>query len=121
MVSVKRPGPKEAEKHLKQAQRALERMKLREAARWYGQAVECDPRNVEALDGLGLALAMTGQVEEAVQAWERAARIHPNDPDLAYSLGSGYQQTGRLREAEDQFRLVLQQDPTSGQAAGRLH
>ena len=45
-----------------------------------------EPRHFNALQGLGLIMQELGQSDLALRAFEMAAAIHPNDPDLKQML-----------------------------------
>jgi Flp pilus assembly protein TadD len=48
----------------------------------FQKAVEADPRNVEALKGLGFLLDQLGRHAEAQALYRQAIQVAPNDPDL---------------------------------------
>lgn len=63
------------------------------AAKLYGpafadvmQALALEPRHFGAWQGLGVMLRETGQNELALDAFRRAAAIHPNRPEIRESL-----------------------------------
>lgn len=84
-----------------------------EALRAFKRAVELDPNYGEAHDHLGVAYANAGKWEDAIKAHKTALSI-PGYSDLEktyHNLGWAYYNLGRLREAEESFRLVLQLNP----------
>jgi tetratricopeptide (TPR) repeat protein len=48
-----------------------------------------------------------GDVEKAAEAYRRIKRIHPDDSDILYTLGSIYLSMNKLNEAEAEFRAIL--------------
>jgi tetratricopeptide (TPR) repeat protein len=58
------------------------------AARLFREALRLSPAHVPALVGLGLALAGTGPVEEAVPVLQHAVALAPDDPAPAVALAS---------------------------------
>jgi tetratricopeptide (TPR) repeat protein len=53
----------------------------------------------ELLDALGLALAASGQHEEAITAWKTALSREPNDAGINYNLATSLIVRGRLDDA----------------------
>jgi cytochrome c-type biogenesis protein CcmH/NrfG len=52
----------------------------------YRAALRFNPNHAEAHNNLGVALAMTGRLDEAIVALSRAARLAPDNPDYASNL-----------------------------------
>lgn len=57
-----------------------------DALRLYGLAVQVDPDNVDALHGLGILRLMQGKPELGINVLERAARLAPDDEEIAENL-----------------------------------
>lgn len=79
----------------------------------YRQALEIDPRYVEAWNDLGNALADIGHREEAVDALQRALQLHPQYADAHYNLADVLDSLGRWKEAQPHGETDLQEDPQS--------
>jgi tetratricopeptide (TPR) repeat protein len=93
-------GP--AEDDLAAAEVALRLDDLDEAERLYTEALERDPRRVEALAGLGHVAFRLGDTRTAIERFERALDVHGDDeipPDVADSLGRSYAMVGELESA----------------------
>jgi len=60
------------------------------AERYYLEALDLDPRFVNAMRGLGLIYMDTGRIEEAVKILERAVKDYPNFAPLYFDLGKVY-------------------------------
>jgi len=69
------------------------------AEKAYRKALELDPRSVEVLNNLALALAREGREAEAIQLYERALRLRKNDPITEQNLGVAYFRARRYAEA----------------------
>ena len=61
----------------------------------------------------GNRLASSGQLQEAIQTYEKARRANPGNADVYYLLGSAYHRTGDLAKALEAYRQC-----TSGNYAG---
>lgn len=73
--------------------------RLTEARSHFAEALEIDPRSVEALLGLGTVLTRQGQAEEAVAVLQRAVEVAPDDPRVATALGLACLEAGRVDDA----------------------
>ncbi len=60
---------------------------------------------------LGLALANTGRLPEAMSHYEQALRIKPDIAEARYNLGIALAQVGRLPEAMSQYEQALRLRP----------
>jgi protein O-mannosyl-transferase len=70
-----------------------------------------------ARNNLGNALAAQGRFEEAIDQFQRALRIDPNDADATYNLGNALAQQGSFEEAAKQLQNALQINPGNAMAA----
>ena len=70
-----------------------------------------------ARNNLGNALAARGRFEEAIEQFQRALRIDPNDADATYNLGNALAQQGSFEEAAKQLQNALQINPGNAMAA----
>ena len=64
------------------------------AVKNFRQAVSLDPGMIPALRGLGAASMASGNVDEAIAAWEKAVVANPKDDLSTYNLGLAYFQRG---------------------------
>jgi cytochrome c-type biogenesis protein CcmH/NrfG len=84
-----------------------DRENYKEAAAQYGELVKRDPKNIEALIGLGLSSSETGGQSEAVSALLKALEIDPNDPRPHYYLGMALERSGDKDAAAEQFETCV--------------
>jgi Flp pilus assembly protein TadD len=68
----------------------------------YGKAVDIDPENANALNGLGYALACEGrEPAKALTCCRKAVDKKPDNPAYLDSLGWAYYRLGYVEEARD--------------------
>lgn len=87
----------------------MQQHKAERAAPLLEKAVRLDPQLEEAHFQLGKALAMLGRGQEADASFERAFALSPQRRLMA--LAAEHHQAGRLQEAEQLCRQVLQKEP----------
>lgn len=87
----------------------MQQRKAEQALPLLEKAVRLDPALEEAHFQLGKALAQLGRGKEADAAFERAFALSPQRRMMA--LAAEHHQAGRLQEAEQLCRQVLQKDP----------
>jgi len=68
---------------------------------FYRAAIEIDPALAIAWNGISMALAKLGQVDEAIEAAERLVELEPDDPLSHTNLSRILMQKGLIQEAED--------------------
>jgi len=89
------------------------------AEKHYRESLVTFPDYYRALAGLGRALAAKGDLNGAIEHYERAVRILP-DPASVSALGDLLQVAGRTKEAEAQYALCEQTAKISA-AGGQLY
>jgi Flp pilus assembly protein TadD len=60
----------------------------------FKQAIECDPRDPAAYNGLGAVYGTLGDLDAAITCWEQAVAIDPGHQLALYNLGTAYLQKG---------------------------
>lgn len=86
----------------------------------YVALLERDPREPDALHGLGVIRAQQGDHEAARTLVERAVAARPAAASYRNSLGNILQQRGSHGEAEAAFRRAVELDPRLAQAHANL-
>src|SRR5215470_3972807 len=89
------------------------------AEKHYRDSLVTFPDYYRAHAGLGRALAAKGDLNTAIEHYERAVRILP-DPASVAALGDLLQMAGRTKEAEAQYALC-EQTAKIGAAGGQLY
>jgi tetratricopeptide (TPR) repeat protein len=79
----------------------------------YAQAVETDPRFVDAWNNMGTLLVELGRADDAVAAFRRALDAEPEDARSHYNLADTLDDLGRTAEAAPHWRAYLRHDPSS--------
>jgi len=69
---------------------------------------------VEALTGIGNCLWMLGRNDEALSYYEKALQKSPGDFDARYNYASLNESMGRMEEARESFRRLLQDSQGKG-------
>jgi tetratricopeptide (TPR) repeat protein len=70
--------------------------------------------------GYGRSLAVQGAVEEAIQAYKRAAQLKPGDEAVEEGLAAAYLSIGQIDQAEIHNRNALRIKPSRGLYRSRL-
>jgi tetratricopeptide (TPR) repeat protein len=73
--------------------------RLDEAASLYQEVLAREPRNVDALHLLGLAMVTQGNPQQAVSLIGSAVQLQPSSATLQTNLGSALHAVGRYQEA----------------------
>ena len=90
--------------------------KLAKAERLYLEDLRKNPKNPEALYGLGCVYALTRDLRRAIELWVRCVEIMPNWGEVHLSLAWAYYQLGQYREAfkhvEKAYKLGVKAKPS---------
>ena len=106
-----RSNPREVGALLARADELLARAAYAKAADGYFELLESSPRNVAALNNLGLALWRMGRCGDAEVQFRRAIGVRSTHTDAQLNLGSMLVTLGRAEEAELPLRRALKLDP----------
>lgn len=98
----------------------LSQGKTGEAQRAFGRSVALAPTSGRACLGLGLAAAMQGQTDEALEALTRATQAMPQHLGSWHALAWIHLLRRDLTAAEHQFQMALDADRTFGDSHGGL-
>ena len=83
------------------------------------QAVKSDPNNAELWTHLGFAYRKTGQLDQAVDAFNKAATLNPRSTDALYMLGIIYESRHQTQDALRAWKayVAIETDPTKKSTA----
>lgn len=96
---------------LSQAIQAHQANDLDQAERLYGEVLDLQMGQPDALHFLGVLSHQRGRSDEAVSLIESALKITPRHPDAHNNLGNVHKECGRLAEAERCYRRALDCGP----------
>jgi Tfp pilus assembly protein PilF len=86
------------------------------AAANFKKATELDPKNVNAVIGMGDIALRQGLFGDAIAHLKRAARMSPRNAMVLTLLGEAYLNSGQNAIAADNFKKALQLDPDNARA-----
>ncbi|MGA2545006.1 MAG: tetratricopeptide repeat protein [Rectinemataceae bacterium] len=85
-----------------------------DSLRWYAKALDLDPENANALNGMGYLLACEGKDgARALTFCRKAVDMVPDNPAYRDSLAWAYFKLGFLDEARNQIGLALSLSPSA--------
>src|SRR6266404_4070152 len=94
--------------------------RLPETIEYCQSALRLRPDAPKAHDLLGMALAMQGHGEAALDEIRHAAELAPNDADIQKDLGVTLARLGRIPESIDHFHEALRLNPYNASAHNNL-
>jgi tetratricopeptide (TPR) repeat protein len=97
----------------READEAMKRHDYQEAIRLHQKILETEPDNALALYHLGYAYGQTGNHEQEVFFYERAAVFGFTEGNIFFNLGMAYGELNRIEEAIESFQKALTLDPDS--------
>jgi cytochrome c-type biogenesis protein CcmH/NrfG len=102
------------------AEIALELGDAEQAERLAREVIAAQPDHAEGYLALGKALELQGHTQDAVAAYEEAARTNPNETASLVALARISEAAGQLDAAEHRYREALDSNSPSADAALRL-
>jgi tetratricopeptide (TPR) repeat protein len=90
------------------------------AIQFFRQAIEKDPQNTLAWNGLGYCHVGLNNPQAAIKAYQQAIKTDPTDAALHFNLANYYVKLGRQQEAINSYQRVISLDPSSEPAYFRL-
>jgi tetratricopeptide (TPR) repeat protein len=77
----------------------------------YREGLRSNPKSVDALSNLGLALCLHGKEEKGISSFHRALAIDPKHVGALSNRARRYYLGGKLEEAVEDFKRVLELQP----------
>ena len=85
------------------------------------QALEINPKYVDAYVNLASALRKKGQKAQAIEEYEKALKMDPNNAVANNNYGVSLAETGKVDEAMEHFRAALDAQPYYFNALNNLY
>jgi lipoprotein NlpI len=111
-----RPAQVDAEAYINRGREYLHAGRCREAAAEFEAALLQHPRDGRIHYLLGVARYKNGEIEAAIEAFERTTRIDRNNSDAHNDLGLCYAKQNNVREALDHYQQALRANPSHSDA-----
>lgn len=96
---------------LERANKAMSESRFADAVNIYRQMVRLDPSDPVAYKYLGVALARSGQPEEALNQYAHALQLDPTNATVHYNIGILLIEAKKEEQAIAHFQQALQLDP----------
>ncbi|MDD4909338.1 MAG: tetratricopeptide repeat protein [Candidatus Omnitrophica bacterium] len=93
--------------HIISGNRYLDRKKYSRALEEFNKALDADPRNEYAYQGLGHLYLQQGKYEQALEAFRKGLRINSRNQYIHQGLGYIYLEQGSYDAAEREFEVTL--------------
>jgi len=87
-----------------------------EAESAFRQVLATDPKNVEALNGLGTLALHMNRFEEAATLFKEAVTARPSETGIAMNLGTALLKMNRLQEAGAVYEQIIRMKPDFAEA-----
>jgi cellulose synthase operon protein C len=111
LADAVKANPTEAAPRLLQIEHHLAQKKVKEAREAAEDAVAAVPDNLALLDALGRAQLASGEVQQAITAFRKAAAAQPNLPQPQLRLADAYVLAKDLPAAAQSLRRALELSP----------
>jgi len=119
-VDAKKIASTTAKEHLAAGREYLLSGRLNEAVTELSTAASLDPKLIEAQKLLGVAYDQKGFGDRAKEAYERAVKAQPEDPETLNNLGFSLYQNGNYRAAVDRLKRAAKLAPTDQRILNNL-
>ncbi|MSU62727.1 MAG: tetratricopeptide repeat protein [Pedosphaera sp.] len=109
------PGAKKA-RYLERANQYFDSGQFDKAELEYMNALQIDPKNLQALNRVGTVCFEQGRMGRAFLFLQMCRELDPDNLDVRGKLGSIYLAAGKLKEARDEATFVLDKKPQDDEA-----
>ena len=93
---------------------------LKRRFRWSQAAVRIQPKDAEARNLLGSALAAVGRVPEAIEQYRQAVALRPDFINARFNLAIALVKVGRYDDAIAEYQRILAVYPDDAELKQRL-
>jgi len=84
------------------------------------EIIQEDPTTINVFNTLGVLHRKRGDYAQAIDAYKRALRIHPDEPYIHYNIGHIYVAVKNLKQAKESFQKAVSLDPSFPEAREAL-
>ena len=98
------------------AQQLQDEHKYVEAVPAWKIAAEKDPTDARPYNNMGVALAATGETEEAIEQYKKALTLNADSSQTHNNLGSALAEAGKMDEATVHIQKAIELNPDNGAA-----
>lgn len=113
-------NPTDAVAHMNLGAILLSRLDPQNAVTQLRAAVRLDPKQPDALNMLGLALATVNRNAEAIVEFQKALQLRPDYASARFNLATSLAKSGKIDEAVTNLRQILVDNPGDPYAKARL-
>ena len=92
----------------------------RDSITLWTHTLDCTTQNANAEYSLGYDLAELGRIDEAIDHYKKALRIHPNYSKAHNNLGLALAGRGKIDEAIEHFQQAIESDSKNAEAHNSL-
>ncbi|TAL22330.1 MAG: tetratricopeptide repeat protein [Nitrospirae bacterium] len=117
---VVQKSPNKAVPHVNLGNAFVRRCVLERAEKEFKLALEINPRDIRAINGLAVIYLKQKNYDEAIRLFEILAKDKTNEPGFDSNLGVAYMGKGLLDKAIEQFKAALNVDPDFPDAHSNL-
>jgi Tfp pilus assembly protein PilF len=110
------PAPGSVSALLVRASEAYTARDFASAARLYEDAIRAEPKNINALIGLGMTHQRSAKYEESEAALQKAMAFEPDNDSAAYALAVTYFKQERWKDSMTLFEKSLDKQPKNASA-----
>jgi tetratricopeptide (TPR) repeat protein len=94
----------------------LDNLDLDRATEEFNAALKLDARSLDAQLGLGDAALYGGKLDDALAAYQLAAKAHPDAALAQVKIGKIYEGTGKVDEAQKAYSAAIMLEPANADA-----
>lgn len=93
---------------------------LERAIKCFEKALQIEPKNIDVLNNLGMALSAHGLLDRADVVFAEAAALAPASARVAYNRANFFRDAGRLEDSITTYQQVIALEPQHSSAANNL-
>ncbi len=95
-----------------------------DSVRFYTQTLIHAPKSIRIINGLGMAYAENGDIDNSISTYQKGIKIDPTVPNLYHNLANAEVARGNVEEAEKNYLKALEVNPNfffSAQSLANLY